>query len=718
MRYRQTCLPAFVIAAALAGPAANAQEAADVTETIIVTAQRDNASQVLNSGDAGVLGDRAAEDLPFSIRSFDETLIYNQQPLTIGDVLDNDPTVRTTYGFGNAAEQFVIRGFALFGDDVGVNGLYGIAPRQLIAPELFEQVQVLNGASAFLNGAAPGGSGLGGSVNLQLKRAGPGDVARATASFVGEGHVGGSFDVSRRFGAGGEFGVRVNGAYRDGKVSIEREDRRTQVLGGAFDYDGGDFRAVLDLAYQGVRVDSLRPKVTLGGFIPAVPESDANYAQDYTYTELEDFFGTLSLEYDLSDTTLVYAKAGARDGREEGIYGGITVSNPVTGEGSSGFHSFIPYEQSNQAVEAGLRTRFDLGPTTHEINFGGNAIWQEDRTAYDFYSPFVTNLYNPVQVAPQPTAFAGGDLDDPYPITKRELTSLFLSDTVGVADDLVQFTGGVRYQRIQVDSFSYFGGALTTSYDEDRWTPAVGLVVQPTERLSLYANYIEALQQGPTAPLNPQDPEEGDLLITNPGAVLAPRVSRQYEIGGKLVMGPVFATLGVYRIERPGEGTVDEGGLLTYAYLGQARHQGVELTLNGEVAPGLRLIGGLALTDAEIENGATGARSEVIGVPELAVNANAEWDLPFLFGATLTGRVTHTGEQDANSAGTLTLDSWTTVDLGARYVFAAGDNPVTLRLTVDNVFDEAYWASAFDVFNPALLQGAPRTFKASASKSF
>ncbi len=702
MRAYLTTLPAFAIAAVLASPAAAQEE--DET-TIIVTAQRDNATQIVNGGNAGVLGDKSAEHLPFSIRSFDETLIYNQQPLTIGDVLDNDPTVRTTYGFGNAAEQFVIRGFALFGDDVGVNGLYGIAPRQLIAPELFDEVQVLNGATAFLNGAAPGGSGLGGSVNLQLKRAGNENMARATASFVGDAHLGGSFDVSRRFGAGNEFGVRVNGAYRSGEVSVDREDRRTQVLGAAFDYDSGPLRAALDLAYQEVRVDSLRPKVTLAGFIPDVPDSNANYAQDYNYTELRDIFGTLSLEYDLGPRALVYAKAGARSGDEEGIYGGITVTDRVTGDGTSGFHSFIPYEQSNQAAEAGVRAGFDLGPTTHEINFGGNAIWQEDRTAYDFFSPFDTNLYDPVLVDPQPTAFVGGDLDDPFPITKRELTSLFVSDTIGFADDRILLTGGVRYQEIQVDVFSYFGGTLDTSYDEDRWTPVAGLVVQPVEGVSLYANYIEALQQGPRAAVDP--------LLGNSGAVLAPRVSEQYEIGGKVALGPLFASLALYRIERPGEGVIEEGGQPIFAYVGEERHEGIELTLNGEVTPGLRIITGLALTGAEFDTGL-----EVIGVPDVTFNANAEWDLPFLRGATLTGRVTHTGEQAADSAGALMLESWTTVDLGARYVFAAGDNPVTLRLTVDNVTDEAYWASAFDTFNPALLQGTPRTVKASASIAF
>ena len=194
-----TRLPAFVLAAALASPAW-AQDAPPGDTEIVVTAQAQNATVIKNGGSAGVLGDKPAEDLPFSIRSYDESLILNQQPQTLGEVLDNDPTIRTTYGYGNAAEQFVIRGFPLYGDDVGLNGLYGIAPRQLIAPELFESVQVLNGATAFVNGAAPGGSGLGGSVNLLLKRAGDEPLTRATLGYTGSEHFGGSFDIARRFG--------------------------------------------------------------------------------------------------------------------------------------------------------------------------------------------------------------------------------------------------------------------------------------------------------------------------------------------------------------------------------------------------------------------------------------------------------------------------------------------------------------------------------------
>nr|WP_325064315.1 TonB-dependent siderophore receptor [Alteriqipengyuania lutimaris] len=669
---------------------------------IIVTAQRENASAVINGGSAGVLGDKPAEDLPFAVRTYDESLILNQQPLSLGEVLQNDPTIRTSYAFGNAAELFVIRGFPLYSDDIGLNGLYGITPRQLVAPELLGSVEVLNGASAFLNGAAPGGTGLGGSVNLRLKRADE-DLTRVTAGYREASRFGGSVDVARRFGSGGEFGVRINGAYRDGETAVDGEDRRTQVIGASFDYDGGNLRAALDLAYQDIRVDNLRPKVTIASAaVPAVPDADANYAQDYTYSDLTELFGFASLEYDVAPNATLYAKAGAREGDEEGIYGGIQVTDAATGDATSGFHSYIPFEASNQAVEAGLRVQ--LGSTiTQEINFGGNIAWQEDRTAYDFFSTFATNLYAPVQVAPQPTAFAGGDLDDPYPIATRRLMSAFASDTFGFWDDRVLLTGGLRLQSIRQRDFSYFGGALETEYDEDKVTPVVGLVVKPVDGLSLYANRIAALQVGPSAPLDP-------LLVTNPGETLSPRSSTQYEVGGKLDLGGLFATLAAYRIERPGEGVLPSG---EFGYLGEQRHQGVEFTLNGEVTPGLRLISGMAYTDAELDGGAS-----VAGVPEFTANADVEWDVPFASGITLTGRVVHSGEQFVDAANTLEIDSWTVFDLGARYVFAAGDTPVTLRVAVENVGNEAYWASAFDTFSNALLQGRPRTVRASISADF
>lgn len=704
------------LALLIAAPAL-AQEAPRVSESrddVIVTAQRANETQVTQGGQVGVLGDKAAADVPFSIRSYNAALILNQQPQTLGDVLENDPSVRTTYGFGNAAEQFVIRGFTLFGDDVGFDGLYGLAPRQLVAPELYDSVQVLNGATAFLNGAAPGGTGIGGSVNLVPKRAGDRDLMRATADYTSDAHVGGSFDVSHRFG-GGAWGLRVNGALRAGDVAVDDEFRRTAVVGAALDYRGADVRLSLDVAYQRVEVRGLRPKVTIASAtIPAVPAASANYAQPFTYTNLRDIFGAFKAEWDVTDNATLYAAAGARDGSERGIYGGITVNNAATGA-ATGSALFVPRTDNNETVQMGARVKLAAGGISQEFNVGGNYIWQVNRNAYDFRAGYDTNLYNAPAVALPASTLVGGSLTDPYPIGRTRLGSVFASDTVGLWSDRVLVTAGLRLQKITSIAYSYTDGSRTTTYSRDAVTPVVGLVVKPVPGVSLFFNRIEGLTQGPTAPV--------DATIINPGEIFAPYKSTQYEVGGKLAFGPVHAGIALYTTTQPtAYAAPDAGGsgLLRYGLNGRQRNRGIELTLDGEVTQGLRVIAGGSILDAKLEQTAGGINegNRAVGVPKYLANANVEWDLPFVRGATLTGRVVQTGRQQVNAANTLSIPDWTRVDLGARYVAVVAQRPVTLRVGVDNVANNRYWASSFDSFGQALLQGRPRTYRTSLSIDF
>ena len=62
----------------------------------------------------------------------------------MADVVQNDPSVRVARGFGNFQEAYFIRGFVLGSDDTAYNGLYSLLPRQYIAAELFERVEVLH----------------------------------------------------------------------------------------------------------------------------------------------------------------------------------------------------------------------------------------------------------------------------------------------------------------------------------------------------------------------------------------------------------------------------------------------------------------------------------------------------------------------------------------------------------------------------------------------
>ncbi|MDZ7872045.1 MAG: TonB-dependent receptor, partial [Rhizobium sp.] len=69
-----------------------------------------------------------------------------------------------------------------------------------------------------------------------------------------------------------------------------------------------------------------------------------------------------------------------------------------------------------------------------------------------------------------------------------------------------------------------------------------------------------------------------------------------------------------------------------------------------------------------------------------------------------------------DQANTQKVDGWTRVDLGARYKFERENGkPIEIRASVENVFNENYWASSARGF---LAAGAPRTFMLSASFDF
>ncbi|AFK62096.1 TonB-dependent ferric siderophore receptor [Advenella kashmirensis WT001] len=145
--------------------------------------------QVATGGQAGILGNADNMSSPYIINSYTSKLIEDQQARTLGEAIKNDPTVQVGNGYGNFAETFVIRGFPLNNDDLAFNGLYGILPRQVLPTEMIERVEIFKGASAFLNGAAPGGSGLGGLINIQPKRGTDEPLTRLNADYTGRGQV-------------------------------------------------------------------------------------------------------------------------------------------------------------------------------------------------------------------------------------------------------------------------------------------------------------------------------------------------------------------------------------------------------------------------------------------------------------------------------------------------------------------------------------------------
>jgi iron complex outermembrane receptor protein len=677
--------------------------------------------QVARGSQMGVLGNQDNMDVPFTAASYTSKLIEDQQAEDVGDVLLNDPSVRQSFGFGNQAQVFVIRGLPLASDDISYNGLYGVLPRQIISTDAIERVEVFKGPNAFINGVSPTGSGLGGSVNLQPKRAGDVPTRRYTQDISTDGRIGEHLDLGQRFGEDNRFGARLNLSQREGETAIDDQDQRTKLFIVGLDYRGDGFRASTDFGYQKQRINHLRNTVRPGTAtsIPRAPDAEDNYGQDWTFAETEDTFGMARGEWDLSDNWTAYLAGGAKHTRETGIYGTpVLVGN--TGSATLG-GSDIRHNEDNTSFMAGLNGRLQTGPVSHQISIGGSTIWTEQENAYVFFTstPGNTNIYNPGKL-PVPTAqsVGGGEMSDPGVTGKTRNRSLAISDTLGFFDDSLLITAGLRRQQLRVEGYSYDGtsrggvpnnpgpdGSRIALYDEGITTPVYGIVYKPTETVSLYANRIEGLAQGPTA---------SGTGVINIGQVFPPGRTKQLEAGIKLDMQSFGANLGVFRIEKPSDGYVDGN---VFVRDGEQVNKGIELSVFGEPVEGLRLMAGGTRMSSEQKGtaGGTNDGNDAIGVPTFQLNASVDWDVPGLEGVALNARMLRTGGQYADAANNLSLPTWNRFDAGARYKLKLAEKDLTLRVNVENISNKNYWASANGGY---LTQGDPRLVKFSGTIDF
>jgi iron complex outermembrane receptor protein len=678
--------------------------------------------QVARGGQMGVLGNQDMMNVPFTMTSYTSKLIEDQQAEDVGDVLLNDPSVRQSFGFGNQAQVFVIRGLPLSGDDISYNGLYGVLPRQILSTDAIERVEVFKGPNAFINGVSPTGSGLGGAVNLQPKRAGDTPTRRYTQDISTDGRVGEHLDLGQRFGEGNRFGARVNLSQREGETAVNDQDQRTKLFVAGLDYRGDNFRVSSDFGYQKQRVNHLRNTVQLGSAtrIPTAPDASHNYGQEWTYTETEDTFGMMRGDWDLNDSWTAYLAGGVKHTRETGVYGTPTLVGN-TGTATLG-GSEIPHNEDNTSFSTGLNGRLQTGSISHQIAIGASTIWTEQENAYTFYSSAAgnTNIYNTGKL-PKPTNgyLTGGDMGDPGVTGKTRNRSFAISDTLGLFDDSLLLTYGIRRQQLRVENYLYDGstfngvanpandGSRSTIYDEAITTPVYGIVYKPTDIISIYANRIEGLAKGPVA---------SGTGITNLGEAFPPGRSKQLEAGIKLDMQTFGANLGVFRIERPTDGYVDSAARL-YVRDGEQVNKGIELSVFGEPIEGLRLMAGGTRMSSELKktSGGTADGNHAIGVPTFQLNASVDWDIPGLEGAALNARMLRTGGQYADQANNLSLPSWNRFDAGARYKLKVDQKDLTLRVNVENISDKNYWASANGGY---LTQGEPRLVKFSGTVDF
>ena len=676
--------------------------------------------QVATGGSLGLLGNRGVMNTPFNQTSYTAQLIANQQARTVGDVLFNDPSVRTKTPAGNGVDGLYIRGFYYDSGDYAMNGLYGMAPFYSTSANFLERVEVLKGPGVLLNGMPPAGA-IGGSINLVTKSAPYFDVTQLTALYASKSQFGLQADVARRYGDNKEWGVRFNGLGRGGSTAF---DRQTDEFGNAalnLDYRGERVRFSTDIGYQAENLNPPLRFLTLTSSppfattipVPALPKPGANYMPDWATWKPKDAWAMTRGEVDLTESVTAYGAVGYHRSEIDYIYPSPRITNANGNWTAAPFNGRDVYD--NYAGEVGVRASVDTGPVNHLLTANYSAFERDYNSFGKAGAAVSSNLYNPVPIPFPNFATIVQNLQ-----TQTKLTSVGVADTMSMFNNRLQFIVGARRQTAGADSVNLLTSARS-SVDVPTWSPGYAVVVKPVENISLYANYIEGLK----AP----EVVAGATTYSNVGEIIPPAQTKQKEAGVKVDMGRITATASVFDITSPNTMSVAVPGQVLPArrLAGEQRNRGMELYVFGEVVPTLRVLGGVTLIDGEVVKQAVSVGPTIIsyngktpvGVSAVNVNFGTEWDTPFVNGLTLTGRVVYTSESYANDANTQELPAWTRVDLGARYTFLSPWNgkPIVVRANVENVFNEAYYNS-YRTVSSAVSLGAPRTYLLSTTFNF
>ncbi|HEY5756359.1 MAG TPA: TonB-dependent receptor [Steroidobacter sp.] len=683
-------------------------------ETIVVTSEKlpeeYGGGQVARGSRLGLLGNRDIMDTPLSTTGFTSEYIQDVGARGLVQVITSDASVRAAGSESQTYDVFDIRGFTVGTEDVAFDGLYGVAPWDQVAVETVERVELIKGPSSLLGGMSPVGS-IGGSINLAPKRAGVDPLLSLTTMFVSDSQLGAHVDVGRRFGSEQQLGVRVNGVYRDGDGALQGLSKEAEDAAIGIDFNKGGLQLTADFGYQhrdyrGVDADSYlgEPLTTP----PRAPSAGNRYLQPWIGLQEHSVYGVTRAEYQFSSNVFGYIATGF--GRTEGSYVlSYGTSLNSAGDFDENFWGKV-FKVAGASTEAGIRVTFDTGRIGHQLALAATRT-EVERDELSFYDntidgsalvpPNASNIYAPNFIpAPDLQGFPR-----PPKILDTTLTGVSLADTLSMLDGKIQLTLGARLQKVENDEFDPGTGVQTSAYDEQALSPSAGVVFRPIKAVSIYANYMEGLARGPTA----QAP------ALNAGQVFEPYRSKQIEAGVKLDRGSFGATFAVFQIARP-QGIIDQQTMI-YSLDGEQRNRGLELSIFGEPQPGVRLLGGVMLLDAELTKTEDPANSgrRPDGISKVNVTLGGDWSLSFLPGLALSARGTYASPFYMSGSvywGNVEAPSWTRFDLGASYAFDANEHPVTMRLNVENVFDEAYWSSQY------FYRGNPRTVVASATVKF
>ncbi len=695
-------------------------------------------------------------DTPQTFSVIPKELYTQQGARTLTDVLKNTPGISYNAGengFGTNSNNFSLRGVStagsIFQDGVRDSGSYSRDVFNL------ERVEIGKGP------AADNGYGTaGGYVNLVTKTPGLENFYTGSTSYAfdetdASGRFRSSFDMNQAISGGTAF--RLNALFQEGGIA-GRDFAEANAWGIAPSISfglGTDTRTTF--SYQHVEQNDIPDwgvpsgNTTTGSGFDGVRRSgrDTFYGltSDYDDTVSDSFIARI--EHDFSaQLTLSNQTRIARTDRRTDFTMPYSYNNAA---GTTVRQERTLYDRENFSFSnvTNLSYEFETGPLEHTLS-AGLEFSREDADARRYGSTNRTTSAadpnNDPAGFPVP-AFGGiGQAD-------VETYAAYFYDTVKINEQW-QITGGLRLEHYDVElvdrNAAGVPGTNNFGKDDTFLGGKLGVVYKPAENGSIYGS-VGLSAQPPASFLSNSDASRtGDNGFPGAGAGLNSRDARtqenlNYEIGTKwdFLGGRLSTTAALFRTERRDvaiSGQLTPGGPIETGYHDQII-QGIELGVSGNITEEWAVFGGVLLMDSERKVSSKWEDARILANPgdynaeygsfdgdELAFTPNYTGNLwstyRFPVGVTVGG-----GLQYVSSSYIGRPDDAERVIPNGRYgkipdyvvfnaLVAYEVTPnVTVRLNIDNLFNEVYAVSSnWSGVRSAL--GPPRTYTISADWRF
>lgn len=592
----------FVGAMSLAG-AARAQDAAAL-DPIVVEGDKevvteDTGSYATNRATVGYKQPTDIRDVPQTVNVLTRQRLDDANATTLEEAGYLLPNVTTATGNGFDGSLYS-RGHEVFTYNVdgaprSFLSLYGTAPDLVF----FDRVEVLSGPSGVFQGS---GEPVG-TINLVRKRPNGETGSSATGMLGSYDHYRGETDLQVAAGDAKQLRGRLigYGYTRQSHIDIQQQDK-----GGGYGTVEYDLTDRLTVSFGGIHESedtvsmSGQPTFTDGSFLNVGTETF--FGAPWNQREINTAEGFAEAEYSFDNGGVLKFASRLYD-RDTDIKNALasTGVDPATGD----FTMFVfarRFDEKSSYLDLNYSAPFTFFGRRSEFSVGTDYRRAEQDMKQNFDFSLGTqniNTFNPYNLVEPTVTYPGvGPGFRLNTETENNEFGGYGYTRLQVYDGLNLTLGGryAVYDSETVDT----GRRTTTSIDENRFVPMVGLSYDIVPEATVYTSYSEIFQ--------PQSEQRAD------GSQLDPIEGRQIEVGTKVSLfdGFLNGQAAVYWLQDENRAVSDPNN--TGSFLGSQEEDtvGFELSLSGSPYPGVEISAGYSFVDTDLETDPTPQHSGVI----------------------------------------------------------------------------------------------------------